>query len=187
MSATETTEDQTKTTMEEDKGDLKQPPKNREGGDRSNSRGRSRSASPRRSRSLSKRKASRSRARRSRDRGRSRSRSYDRDDRDDKYYSDGGKKVFVGNMDHYTDEIDLEKVFSRYGRIEDIFVPRNLVERCNRGYGFVTFIDKRDAVDACAEDGMELHGRRIGVNLAKPRAAAADPTPATDADPTPDP
>jgi len=181
MSATETAEDQSKTTMDDDKGSPKKD------GARSNSRDRSRSGSPR-SRSLSKRKASRSRSRsrsrgrrrrrsrskrRSRDRGRSRSRSYDRDDRDDKddkYYSDGGKKVFVGNMDHYTDEIDLEKVFSRYGRIEDIFVPRNLVERCNRGYGFVTFIDKRDAVDACAEDGMELHGRRIGVNLAKPRA-----------------
>lgn len=73
----------------------------------------------------------------------------------------------MGNLDHYTDEVDLEKVFSRYGQLEDIFVPRNQVERCNRGYGFVTFVDKRDAVDACAEDGMELHGRRIGVNLAK--------------------
>jgi len=136
--------------------------------DRSRSRKRSRSRSRRRSRSQ---RRSRSRSR-SRGRGRRRSRSRGRGGyrSDEDRYSHGGKKVFVGNLDHYTDEVDLEKVFSRYGQIEDIFVPRNQVERCNRGYGFVTFSDKRDAVDACAEDGMELHGRRIGVNLAKPRA-----------------
>jgi len=123
-----------------------------------------RSRSKRRSRSRS-----RSRHRRKRSRSRNRSNSRDGDD-EDLRYSDGGKKVFVGNLDHYTDEVDLEKVFSRYGRIDDIFVPRNQTERCNRGFAFVTFSDKRDAVDACAEDGMELHGRRIAVNLAKPRA-----------------
>jgi len=81
----------------------------------------------------------------------------------------GGRKCFVGNLEPLTDEIDLEERFSAYGALEDIYVPRDRSDRANRGYGFITFVDRRDAEDACREDGEELRGRRIGVNLAKPR------------------
>lgn len=150
---------------------------------RSRSRG-SRSASRSRKKGGRRRQRSRSASSRSRSRRRSRSdsRSNRRRDRSPprrREHSDGGKKIFVGYMDPHCDEIDLEDCFKKYGPIEDIFVPRDEANRCNRGFGFVTFADKRDALDACAEDGRELCGRRIGVNLAKTRRTQGNGPPKT--------
>merc|ERR1719233_1458450 len=78
-------------------------------------------------------------------------------------------KCFVGNLEPLTDEFDLEAKFARYGTMEDIFIPRDRTNRCNKGFAFVTFTDERDAKDACQEDGLELRGARVRVNLAKPR------------------
>jgi len=171
-----------------------------DGDDRDRSRSRSRSRGQgSRSRSRSPddeederrtKKEERSRRRRrsnsySRSRSQRRSRSKSRSRRDNRgrspprQHSDGGKKIFVGYMDPHCDEIDLEECFKKYGPIEDIFVPRDEANRCNRGFGFVTFADKRDALDACAEDGRELCGRRIGVNLAKVRRTRGNGPPKT--------
>jgi len=111
------------------------------------------------------RRAYRSRSR-SRRRGgyRSRSRS-----RDETRVSEGGKKVFVGNLEPVTDEIDFEELFKKYGELEDIYIPRDRGNRQNRGFGFITFRDALDAKDACRESGNELRGARIRVNLAMPR------------------
>jgi len=121
-----------------------------------------------RKRSLSPRKRSRSRARSYRSYSKSRSREIDsvEEQRDP-------TKVFVKNLQHQTDEIDLEEFFGHYGPIEDIFVPRDNDMLCNRGFGFVTFRDRRDANEACREDGTDLHGRRIIVNIARPRPGKA--------------
>jgi len=128
---------------------------------------RSRSRSRRRSGSRERRRRSRSysRGRRRRSRSYGRRRSNSRGRRNAK----GGKKCFIGNLEPLTDEVDLEERFAPYGELEDIYVPRDRSNRANRGYAFITFFDKRDAEDACREDGEELRGRRIGVNLAKPR------------------
>jgi len=163
---------------------------------RINSRSRSRSLSRRREssrnrspnpslssrRSYSERKPSRSNDRNYRSRSRrgykSRSRSYSRRrgahrsrsrSRDENRVSEGGKKVFVGNLEPVTDEIDFEELFSKYGELEDIYIPRDRGNRQNRGFGFVTFRDALDAKDACRESGNELRGARIRVNLAMPR------------------
>lgn len=130
----------------------------------SRSRSRSRRRSTSRDRRRRSRSWSRSRRRRSRSGGRRRSNSRGR-----RNNSNGGKKCFVGNLEPLTDEVDLEERFAPYGQLEDIYVPRDRSNRANRGYAFITFFDKRDAEDACREDGEELRGRRIGVNLAKPR------------------
>jgi len=75
----------------------------------------------------------------------------------------------VGNLEPLTDEIDFEEFFSRYGKLEDIYIPRDRGNRQNRGFGFVTFADSHDAKDACRESGNDLRGACIRVNLAKPR------------------
>jgi len=36
----------------------------------------------------------------------------------------GGKKVYVGNLSTRAHERDLEEVFSKYGEIDDIYIPR---------------------------------------------------------------
>lgn len=141
-------------------------------------RRRSPSASQSRSRSRRRSRSGSSPERRSRNSGRRRDRDRSPQNRR-REHSDGGKKIFVGYMDPHCDEIDLEDCFKKYGPIEDIFVPRDEANRCNRGFGFVTFADKRDALDACAEDGRELCGRRIGVNLAKVRRTQGNGPPKT--------
>jgi len=77
--------------------------------------------------------------------------------------------VFVGNLEPVTDEVDFEELFSKYGELEDIYIPRDRGNRQNRGFGFITFRDPLDAKDACRESGNQLRGARIRVNLAMPR------------------
>jgi len=128
----------------------------------------SRSRSYKRARSRSRRSRSRSYNRRRRSRSRSNGYGYEKRGRQERAGGDP-PKIFIGNIDHYTDEIDLENVFKKYGDLEDVYVPRDQKNRSNRGYAFVSFMDMRDAEDACNEDGKELQGRRIGVNIAKRR------------------
>merc|ERR1712060_711916 len=102
------------------------------------SRGRSqkRDSYPRRS-------SSRRRYRETRYRSTSRSRSRTR------RVSQGGKKVFLGNLEATTDEFHIEETFSKVGKLVDIYLPRDRENRGNRGFAFVTFEDAYDAKDAC--------------------------------------
>ena len=85
---------------------------------------------------------------------------------------DDGKdrKVFVGGLNFDADEAQLRQDFGKYGDIEDIFLPRDRDTQKPRGFGFVTFAGYRDAEDAAAEmNGQEYCGRKITVNIARPR------------------
>jgi RNA recognition motif-containing protein len=75
-----------------------------------------------------------------------------------------GTKVFVGNLAYSTTEQDLQRAFSKCGKILDAKVVR----RGNRskGYGFVEFEDEEDAQKSVdAFDKVELNGRSINVQL----------------------
>ncbi|KAL6005653.1 Serine/arginine-rich splicing factor rs31 [Asimina triloba] len=50
------------------------------------------------------------------------------------------RPVFVGNFDYETRQSDLERLFSRYGRVERVDMKS--------GFAFVYFSDERDAEDA---------------------------------------
>jgi len=77
-----------------------------------------------------------------------------------------GRKVYVGGLDDDTRESDLRDFFRGMGPISEVWVARS-----PPGYGFVTFKDRRDAEDACAEmDGRVLIGRRVRVEIATNRA-----------------
>jgi RNA recognition motif-containing protein len=53
-----------------------------------------------------------------------------------------------------TNEEDLDRKFGRYGKILDVFIPRDRPTMASRGVGFVTFYDLHDAEDAIeAMDG----------------------------------
>ncbi len=79
------------------------------------------------------------------------------------------KKLFVGNLSWHATVEDLTELFSPFGEIEDVFIPKN--ERGqSKGFGFVTFTDA-DAADAGVES---LHGtvfmdRDLVVNEARPK------------------
>jgi len=154
-----------------DKDDSRSPSRDSRSASRSRGRGRRGSGSRGRDRS---RNRDRSRDRDRRDRGRDRGGSDDeeraREFGDDCY----GRKLYVGNLDFRTDDRDLRDKFTRYGKVTDIFVPRD-GRGDSRGFAFITFEDKRDAEDAV--DGMHdsrLDGRRITCNIARPRPPLRD-------------
>ena len=52
-------------------------------------------------------------------------------------------KVYVGNLGNQGSKIELERVFSYYGNLKNVWVARN-----PPGFAFVEFEDNRDAEDA---------------------------------------
>jgi len=82
-----------------------------------------------------------------------------------------GRKLFLGGLPQGIDADAIRYDFSKFGDIEDCFVPadRNEPGRI-RGIGFVTFREKDVADRAIREmHGRNYHGREITCNAAKPR------------------
>ncbi|XP_062703459.1 transformer-2 protein homolog beta [Aedes albopictus] len=72
----------------------------------------------------------------------------------------------VFGMSPRTTERDLRRLFSEYGPIECIRVVCEPKTRESRGFGFVYFRNRRDAVSAKARsDGMKFDGRRLRVDF----------------------
>lgn len=76
-------------------------------------------------------------------------------------------------------EDELESAFKRYGKIIDIFVPKEPGNSRSRGFAFVTFEKKRDAEDAVDDmDNRDLDGRQVRVNMARTRPPLPEGAPA---------
>ncbi|KAH0640982.1 hypothetical protein KY285_037568 [Solanum tuberosum] len=69
-------------------------------------------------------------------------------------------RLYVGHLSSRTRSRDLERAFSKYGRVRDVDMKHD--------YAFVEFSDPRDADDARYYlDGRDIDGRRIIVEFAK--------------------
>lgn len=72
----------------------------------------------------------------------------------------------VFGMNYKTTENDLRRIFCEYGRIECIRVVCDPVSRESRGFGFVYFRNRQDALNARARcDGLRFDGRRLRVDF----------------------
>ncbi|XP_067830582.1 serine/arginine-rich splicing factor 3-like [Heptranchias perlo] len=70
-------------------------------------------------------------------------------------------KVYVGDLGTNGNKTELERAFSYYGPLRNVWVARN-----PPGFAFVEFEDPRDATDAVRElDGRTLCGVRVRVEL----------------------
>ena len=90
----------------------------------------------------------------------------------------------VDGLSHRTSIDDLESLFEKYGRIGDVYIPKDYRTKESRGFGFVRFYSKyeyivdisfpdvsicrndaEDAIDAL--DGRKYDGRELSVQYAR--------------------
>ena len=79
-------------------------------------------------------------------------------------------RLMVGSLSWDTTDGTLRELFSEYGNVTEAVILRDRNSGQSRGFGFVTFSDRKDGAKAIEQlDGYELDGRRIGVCVATER------------------
>ena len=79
------------------------------------------------------------------------------------------KTLYVGNIPWSTTENELSQIFSQHGEIIGCRIITERATGRSRGYGFVE-VNEGDAESIMEKtNGIELEGRRLVVNEAKPR------------------
>ena len=79
--------------------------------------------------------------------------------------------IYVGNMSYGVSETTLRDAFERFGEVDSVNIITDRDTGRPKGFAFVEM--KNDAEARAAIDGMngvELEGRSLTVNEAKPRA-----------------
>ena len=78
--------------------------------------------------------------------------------------------IYVGNLPWETTDEELKKAFEAHGEVSKATVVKDKLTGRSRGFGFVDMPDEAAAQTAIEKmDGMDLGGRNLRVNKAKPR------------------
>merc|ERR1711872_636615 len=81
---------------------------------------------------------------------------------------DGMITLKVDNLTYRTTADDLRIAFERYGKVGDVYIPRDRFSKESRGFAFVRFYDRRDCDDAMSSmDGALLDGRELRCEMAR--------------------
>ncbi|XWS66504.1 hypothetical protein CRYUN_Cryun05aG0205400 [Craigia yunnanensis] len=76
--------------------------------------------------------------------------------------------LLVRNLHHDCRPEDLRGPFGQFGRLKDIYLPRDYYTGEPRGFGFVQYLDPADATDAKYHmDGYVLLGQELTVVFAE--------------------
>lgn len=79
-------------------------------------------------------------------------------------------KLYVGNMSFNTNEDALRTAFGQFGAITDVYIANDRETGRPRGFAFVTFNTAEESKVAIEKmNGVELDGRALTVNEAKPK------------------
>ncbi|CAL9164763.1 uncharacterized protein LOC135666475 [Musa acuminata AAA Group] len=78
-----------------------------------------------------------------------------------------GRKIFVGRLPQEASAEDLRQYFGRFGRIVDVYVPKDPKRSGHRGFGFVTFADDGVA-DRVSRRTHEILGQEVAIDSATP-------------------
>ncbi|KAK8963193.1 hypothetical protein KSP40_PGU010567 [Platanthera guangdongensis] len=77
--------------------------------------------------------------------------------------------LYVGGLAEEVNELILHSAFIPFGDIKDVKTPLDQATQKHRSFGFVTFLERDDAIAAMDNmDGAELYGRVLTVNYALP-------------------
>ena len=83
-------------------------------------------------------------------------------------------KLYVGNLSYNTTENDLRDLFTQAGEIQEITLVTDRFTSQPKGFGFVQMVNQVDAEKAIRMfNDQELDGRRLIVNIARPREEGA--------------
>ncbi|KAM1174839.1 hypothetical protein ACFX13_027973 [Malus domestica] len=78
-----------------------------------------------------------------------------------------GKKIFVGRLPQEATSDDLRQYFGRFGRIVDVYVPRDPKRTGHRGFGFVTF-GEDGVAERVSRRSHEICGQEVAIDTATP-------------------
>ncbi|GLJ49608.1 hypothetical protein SUGI_1052480 [Cryptomeria japonica] len=77
-------------------------------------------------------------------------------------------RIFVARIPPSVTEEMFQKYFEEYGKIEDLYLPKEHGSRKHRGIGFITF-ESSESVDRIMSESHELGGTTIAVDRATPK------------------
>jgi cold-inducible RNA-binding protein len=79
-------------------------------------------------------------------------------------------KLFVGNLSFQTTSSQLEDLFSQAGTVQSATLITDRETGRSRGFGFVEMATREEGEQAIRQfNGMEVDGRNLTVNEARPR------------------
>ncbi len=76
-------------------------------------------------------------------------------------------KIYVGNLSYDTNENGLQSRFGQYGEITEVKLIKDRETGRSKGFAFITFTQDNAAQQALSQNGVELDGRRVKVNIAR--------------------
>ena len=78
--------------------------------------------------------------------------------------------IYVGNLSYETSENDLRNMFEAHGQVDRVSLVMDRMSGRSKGFGFVEMPNDSEANAAIsALNGMDTQGRKITVNVAKPK------------------
>jgi RNA recognition motif-containing protein len=83
------------------------------------------------------------------------------------------KKIFVGNLDFSVSEESLRSLFEPYGTVESVHLATDRDSGRSRGFAFVQMAEGDANKAIAALNGMNVGGRALTVNEARPKADRA--------------
>lgn len=78
-------------------------------------------------------------------------------------------KLYVGNFPYSVDEAQLRTLFSPYGEISELALIMDRETGRPKGFAFITFASQQAAEKALEQNGRDLGGRPLKVNIAMDR------------------
>jgi len=80
-------------------------------------------------------------------------------------------KIYVGNFPYSVDESQLRDLFAAYGQIDDLALIMDRETGRPKGFAFITFATQQSAEKALEQNGKDIGGRPLKVNMATEKPA----------------
>jgi cold-inducible RNA-binding protein len=80
------------------------------------------------------------------------------------------KRLFVGGLPYTVTSSQLEEIFSKIGKVSSCDVITDRYSGQSKGFAFIEMENDKEADEAIEKlNGTEVEGRKIAVNVARPR------------------